>query len=173
MLKGSSTSGNWGHSGRPGLRGGSRAGGGHTAVGATRGMSKAEIQQARDKKRASASKDSERAKNAKDMIEKRASAPSVVTVGTNVEELTRKLGLPKDFYTWERSGDVTSFGIRTETGQWKPTQKYLTDKYSKIKDNYDRAVKREDRRAQDLYYRQLRPAWDEVVNNARQQVIDS
>lgn len=41
--KGGATSGNWGHRGRPGQRGGSLPGGGHAAIGAKPGMSRTDV----------------------------------------------------------------------------------------------------------------------------------
>ena len=45
IIKGSGRSGNWGHRGRPGARGGSSPGGGHAAVGAKTGQSAREIKE--------------------------------------------------------------------------------------------------------------------------------
>lgn len=115
--------------------------------------------------------DKERLANAKKLVSTRTAAPRVIVMGSDPKTLTKQLGLPEDFYTWQDTGEMYSFGVRTKIGQHIPSDKYLTKEYTEAKDRYDKAVKRQDRFQQDYYYKKAENAWRDVVSNARKKVI--
>ena len=153
-IKGGPTSGNYGHGGRPGERGGSTGGGGHGKLGIEKGASREDARAAIDKHREARAQGKQPAKENKKDITK----PKI-----NIEKTSNGIGISK-----ENSTEIANYAIQksnlTVGSSDEVTYKDRANIAKEIADFH--------KEEPPAYYNDKRERWNNIVDSARPEYLD-